>query len=104
MPRRTPTSAKVDPALAKDALEQAILFALDRHLDPELFEKCAADSLSSDYPSLTAVRGGSDGSFDGEFWTDNPQANPRSYYDGRAFDGTEQSTAAMRWILAVVIG
>jgi len=38
---------------------------LSGHVDPDLFEACAADLLTAVYPSLTPVRGGSDDGYDG---------------------------------------
>ena len=43
----------------------AILDALNRTLDPDVFEACAAALLCHDYPTLVPVRGGADDGFDG---------------------------------------
>ncbi|HEX8395673.1 MAG TPA: hypothetical protein VF665_25195, partial [Longimicrobium sp.] len=37
----------------------------DNRLDPELFERCAADLLRGLYPGLVPVRGGTDAGMDG---------------------------------------
>src|SRR5438105_4243888 len=50
--------------VARDPHHSAILSALNGHLDPEVFEACAADLLREVYPSLSPVRGGSDQGFD----------------------------------------
>jgi hypothetical protein len=83
---RRPAGAKRDRAPAKDPHEQAILNALDGHLDPDLFEKCATDLLSSIYPSLVPVRGGSDGGFDGEIWVPGENACPLVATTGQDFE------------------
>ena len=68
-PRNPTRQAHRQPAsggiLARDAYHSAISAALDRQLDPNLFEACAADLLREIYPSLTPVRGGSDLGKDG---------------------------------------
>ncbi len=52
-------------AIARDPHHAAILEALNRQLDPEVFEACAAALLAKDWPGLVPVRGGSDKGFDG---------------------------------------
>lgn len=42
-----------------------ILEALERRLDPEVFESCAASLLGKQWPGLVSIRGGSDDGFDG---------------------------------------
>jgi hypothetical protein len=51
--------------LKRDPFYQQIIDALGRQLDPDLFEKCAADLLRKDFPGLVPVRGGSDAGMDG---------------------------------------
>ncbi len=51
--------------MLKDPLYRAIEAGLQEPLDPELFERCAADLLRSSYPGLVPVRGGGDAGMDG---------------------------------------
>lgn len=59
------SGVELQSGLARDAHHIAILSGLSGHLDPELFEACAADLLREIYSSLTPVRGGSDHGYDG---------------------------------------
>ena len=52
-------------AVTLDPHHEAILDALNRKLDPDAFEECAADLLRRDWPTLVLVRGGADDGFDG---------------------------------------
>ena len=52
-------------AVALDPHHQAILDALNRKLDPDAFEACAAALLRHEWPTLVPVRGGADDGFDG---------------------------------------
>ena len=52
-------------AVTLDPHHEAILDALNRKLDPDGFETCAADLLRRDWPTLVLVRGGADDGFDG---------------------------------------
>jgi hypothetical protein len=49
----------------RDPFYLDIIRRLDGTLDPELFERCAADLLRSIWPGLTPIRGGSDSGMDG---------------------------------------
>jgi hypothetical protein len=49
----------------RDPYHGDILKALAGHLDPEVFEQCAVDLLSPDWPGLAPIRGGRDDGFDG---------------------------------------
>ncbi|MBY0231776.1 MAG: hypothetical protein K2W96_21020, partial [Gemmataceae bacterium] len=51
--------------MTRDPFYRQIIAGLSGRLDPELFERCAADLLRSAYPGLAPVRGGSDGGMDG---------------------------------------
>ena len=48
-----------------DPHHRAILDALEGHLDPNAFERFAADALKRDWPRLVQVAGGGDDGFDG---------------------------------------
>jgi hypothetical protein len=48
-----------------DPFHQQILNGLSRPLDPDLFERCAADLLRSVWPTLVPIRGGNDAGMDG---------------------------------------
>ena len=48
-----------------DALFRLIEDRLSEHLDPDVFEACAADLLSSEYPGLAPIAGGGDAGMDG---------------------------------------
>jgi hypothetical protein len=48
-----------------DPFYNDIVAALNERLDPEVFERCAADLLREIYPGLVPVRGGSDSGMDG---------------------------------------
>lgn len=61
---------------ARDAHHSAILNGLSGHLDPEVFEACAADLLREVYPSLAPVRGGSDRGYDGAITSDDEAPFP----------------------------
>ena len=52
-------------AVTLDPHHQAILQALNRRLDPDVFEACAAALLRPEWPTLVPVRGGADDGFDG---------------------------------------
>lgn len=52
-------------AIGRDPHHIAILEALNRNIDPDVFEACAAELLANDWPGLVPVRGGSDAGFDG---------------------------------------
>jgi len=62
--------------IGRDEHHQDILEALDRHLDPLVFEACAVDLLNQQYPRLVPIRGGSDGGFDGEIVEDTGERSP----------------------------
>ncbi|MXZ17904.1 MAG: hypothetical protein F4069_03810 [Rhodothermaceae bacterium] len=49
---------------------------LNQQLDPDLFEQCVADLLSTDYPPLVPVRGGNDSGFDGATADNEGEAFP----------------------------
>jgi hypothetical protein len=51
--------------MTRDPYYQQIVAGLDRRLDPELFERCAAALLRGLYPGLVPVRGGGDAGMDG---------------------------------------
>ena len=51
--------------MIRDPLYRHIQERLGSHLDPERFEQCAADLLREFYPTLVAIRGGSDAGMDG---------------------------------------
>jgi hypothetical protein len=51
--------------MIRDPLYREIVEHLDGMLDPELFERCAADLLRYDFPTLVPIRGGSDAGMDG---------------------------------------
>lgn len=51
--------------MVRDPLYRAIEKRLGEHLDPELFERCAADLLRRVYPGLVPIRGGDDRGMDG---------------------------------------
>jgi transcriptional regulator with XRE-family HTH domain len=53
--------------VATDPHHRAILDALNRRVDSEVFELCAADLLREQLPTLVPVRGGGDDGFDGAF-------------------------------------
>jgi len=57
-----PSTAK---HMNRDPFYQKIIQRLNRTLDPQLFEDCAADLLRSTWPTLVPVRGGSDSGMDG---------------------------------------
>ena len=52
-------------AMKRDPFYQQILASLGRPLDPDLFERCAADILRTEWPTLVPVRGGTDAGMDG---------------------------------------
>jgi len=52
-------------SVVRDPHHQAIIDALNRRLDPDVFEACAADLLKSEWPTLVPVVGGSDDGYDG---------------------------------------
>jgi len=51
--------------MIRDALYRQIIERLNGTLDPELFEQCVADLLSSIHPGLVPIKGGSDAGMDG---------------------------------------
>lgn len=59
------SSVIANTGIGRDPYHNAILAALNGHLDPEEFEACVAVLLSEIYPTLTPVRGGADDGFDG---------------------------------------
>ena len=63
--RGSGTAVTPSPAFTLDRHHEEILDALERKLDPEVFEACAADMLRGDWPTLVSVRGGGDDGFDG---------------------------------------
>ena len=52
-------------AVTLDRHHQRVLDALDRRLDPDVFEACAVALLHHEWPTLVPVRGGADDGFDG---------------------------------------
>ena len=52
-------------AVRLDPHHQGILDALNRRLDPDVFEACAVALLRHQWPTLVPVRGGADDGFDG---------------------------------------
>gem|GEM_PF-556156 len=52
-------------AVVRDPHHQAIIDALNRRLDPEVFEVCAVDLLKKEWQTLAPVSGGSDDGYDG---------------------------------------
>ncbi len=62
---RSSRESSASQAVIRDPHHKAIMEALNRRLDPEVFENCAADLLRRDWPTLVPVRGGSDDGFDG---------------------------------------
>jgi hypothetical protein len=53
--------------MVRDPLWQQIKSAIQRQLDPTIFERCAQDLLGKIYPGLVPVVGGSDAGMDGSF-------------------------------------
>lgn len=51
--------------MKRDPFYQQIIEGLSRPLDPDLFERCAADILRAEWPTLVPVRGGGDAGMDG---------------------------------------
>lgn len=49
----------------RDPFYQAIVRQLEDGVDAELFERCAADILRGEWPTLVPVRGGGDAGMDG---------------------------------------
>lgn len=70
------SSVSAATGLARDRFHGEILQRLAGHLDPEVFEACAADLLTEIYPTLTPVRGGSDHGFDGAAVADDKPPFP----------------------------
>ena len=62
--RRSPDSAK-SGHVTRDEHHQQILLALEGHLDPEIFERCAVDLIGKTRVRVVPVAGGGDGGFDG---------------------------------------
>ena len=60
-------SERVGTGVILDELHEEILIGLNRTLDPEVFEQCAAALIGRELPGLTPVRGGGDDGFDGAF-------------------------------------
>jgi hypothetical protein len=50
--------------MIRDPFYRDIERRLGEELDPELFERCAADLLRTVYPTLVPIRGGDDGGMD----------------------------------------
>ncbi|MEQ9247477.1 MAG: helix-turn-helix domain-containing protein, partial [Nitratireductor sp.] len=71
-----PSAVGASSGIARDTHHAAILKALSGHLDPEVFEACAADLLRQQWPGLVPVRGGSDDGFDGAIATDGEEPFP----------------------------
>lgn len=63
--RRSGTVVARSTAVMLDPHHGAVLDALNRTLDPDVFEACAAALLRHDFPTLVPVRGGADDGFDG---------------------------------------
>ena len=63
--RRSGTAVTRPSAIALDEHHRAIIDALNRRLDPDAFEECAAELLRVEWPTLVPVRGGADDGFDG---------------------------------------
>lgn len=64
--RQSPASAvSWAQAVVRDAHHRAIIEALNRRLDPEVFEACAVGLLANEWPALVPVSGGSDEGYDG---------------------------------------
>lgn len=51
--------------MLRDPFYNELIDRLNKTLDPELFERCAADLLRTIYPGLVPIRGGSDSGMDG---------------------------------------
>jgi len=62
--------------MLRDPLYRAIEEGLNTRLDPELFERCAADLLQSAYPGLTPIRGGGDAGMDGAIPAEDAPPTP----------------------------
>ena len=63
--RRSGTVITRSSGVTLDQHHQAILDGLNRRLDHETFEACAADLLRREWPTLISVHGGADDGFDG---------------------------------------
>ena len=59
------TAVASSSGVTLDRHHEAILDALERKVDPDVFEECADELLRSDWPKLVPVRGGADDGFDG---------------------------------------
>lgn len=62
---RSGTAVTPSSGVTLDRHHEAILDALERKLDPHVFEECVAEMLRRDWPKLVPVRGGADDGFDG---------------------------------------
>jgi hypothetical protein len=51
--------------MTRDPLYRDLITRLNGPLDPEAFERCAADLLRNEFPTLVPIRGGSDAGMDG---------------------------------------
>ena len=71
-----PSVVKSSRGIARDPHHAAILDALSGHLDPHVFEACAADLLQQQWPGVVPVRGGSDDGFDGAVANDRGEPFP----------------------------
>lgn len=63
-------------AVARDPHHQVILDALNRRLDPEVFEACAVNLLGEEWPGMVPVPGGSDEGFDGAIASGSGESRP----------------------------
>ncbi len=63
--RTTASAVSWAQSVVRDPHHQAIIEALNRRLDPDVFEACAADLLKKEWPTLVPVAGGSDDGYDG---------------------------------------
>ena len=62
---RSGTGVTPSSGVTLDRHHEAILDALERKLDPDVFEECVAEMLRRHWPKLVPVRGGADDGFDG---------------------------------------
>jgi hypothetical protein len=60
-----PRASGYKKAMTRDPFYPQILAGLRGRLDPELFERCAADLLRTIYPTLVPLRGGNDAGMNG---------------------------------------
>jgi hypothetical protein len=62
--------------MIRDPFYRDIVERLTNKLDPDLFERCAADLLRDELPTLVPVRGGTDAGMDGAIADDAGPAFP----------------------------